>query len=151
FTAIGFVLLQSAVILLVATVARVPVTWTSITSGLLASAVVTVFLLAAGNFTSLSMPRPIDPKQTFKKQAGAKMQIWLLGCSLGLFVLVGFAFLARYALQSDLVFLTVLAFEFAVGLIVYRLGLDSAVARGTRERERIVQMLSKNASPITLG
>jgi len=34
---------------------------------------------------------------------------------------------------------------------VYRLGLDSAVARGTRERERIVQMLSKNASPITLG
>ncbi len=150
-TAITFVLLQSAVILLVAAVARVPVTCKSVTSGLLASAVVTVFLLAVGNFTSLQMPRPIDPKQTFKKQAGAKMQLWLLGCSLGLFVLVGFAFLARYALQSDLIFLAVLAFEFGVGLIVYRLGLESAVSRGIRNREAIVQMLSKSGSPISLG
>ncbi len=79
------------------------------------------------------------------------MQIWLLGCSLGLFVLVGFAFLARYALQSDWVFVAVLAFEFGVGLIVYRLGLESAVARGMRNREAIVQMLSKSGPPIGLG
>ncbi len=151
FTAMLFVILQSAVILLVAAVARVPVSGTSIVSGLLASAVVTIFLLAVGNFTSLSMPRPIDPKQTFRKQGGAKMQIWLLVCSLGLFILVGFAFLARYALQSDWVFLAVLAFEFAVGLIVYRLGLDSAVLRGMRSREQLIQMLSKGVSPISLG
>lgn len=115
-TAIFFVMLQSTVILFVAFVARAPISPLSVASGILASAVVTVFLLAAGNFTSLSMPRPIDPRQTFKKQAGAKMQIWLLACSLRLFVLVGFAFLARYALNSDWVFLVVLIFEFLVGL-----------------------------------
>jgi len=123
----------------------------SVASGILASAVVTVFLLAAGNFTSLSMPRPIDPRQTFKKQAGAKMQIWLLACSLGLFVLVGFAFLARYALNSDSVFLLVLIFEFLVGLIVYHLGLQSAVERGLRNSETVVELLSRSSSPVSLG
>ena len=150
-TAIVFVVLQSAVILLVATFSHAPITPMSVISGLLASAVVTVFLLAVGNLTSLTMPRPIDPKQTFKKQAGAKMQIWLLGCSLALFILVGFGFLARYALQSDWVLLGVLTFEFVCGLVVYRLGLESAVARGLRNREKIVGLLSKNASPVSLG
>ena len=60
-------LLQSTVILLVATLARAPITAMSVLSGVLASAVVTVFLLVAGNLTSLAMPRPIDPRQTFKK------------------------------------------------------------------------------------
>ncbi len=150
-TAILFVVLQSAVILLVTILSRAPVTPISVVSGLLASAVVTVFLLAVGNLTSLTMARPIDPMQTFRKQAGAKMQIWLLGCSLGLFVLVGFAFLARYALQSDWILLAVLSFEFVCGLIVYRLGLESAVIRGVRDRETIVAQLSKNASPVSLG
>ncbi len=150
-TAIFFVVLQSAAILLVAAIARATVTWMSVVSGLLASAVVTVFLLVTGNLTSLSMARPIDPKQTFKKQAGARMQMWLLACSVGLFVLVGFAFLARYALQSDWIFLAVLCFELLVGLIAYRLGLETAVARGNRDRELIVQRLSKGSSPVSLS
>ncbi len=149
--AVVFVALQSGVILLVACAARAPITLKSITSGLLASAVVTVFLLATGNLSSFAMARPVDPKQTFKKQAGAKTQLWLLGCSAGLFILLGFAFLARYALQSDWIFAAVLTFELLVGSIVYRLSLESAVKRGTRDREEIVQTLSRSASPVSLG
>ncbi len=150
-TAVVFVVLQSAVILAVAAIARAQITWRSVASGLLASAVVTIFLLTIGNWTSLSMPRPTDPKQTFRKQGGAKMQIWLLGCTTGLFLLVGFAFLARYALQSDWALLAVLSFEFLVGLVVYHLGLESAAERGARNREKIVQVLSRSGSPVSLG
>ena len=149
--AVIFVALQSGVILLVACAARAPMTLKSITSGLLASAVVTVFLVATGNLSSFAMARPVDPKQTFKKQAGAKTQLWLLGCSIGLFILVGFAFLGRYALQSDWMFAAVLAFELLVGALVYRISLESAVKRGTRDREEIVQTLSRSASPVSLG
>ncbi|HEX4167584.1 MAG TPA: hypothetical protein VHZ55_19120 [Bryobacteraceae bacterium] len=148
--AVTFVALQSAVVLLVAAIARAPLTKMAVGSALLASAVVTVFLLITGNTTSLAAARPIDPKQTFKKQAGAKMQLWLLGCSIGMFVLVGFAYLARYAFQSDWVLLAVLVFELIVGLIIYRLGLESAVKRGERDRETIVQLLSKSPSPVSL-
>jgi hypothetical protein len=149
--AIIFVVLQNAVILLVAAVVGTRFNSVSITSGILASAVVTVFLLAIGNWTSLSMPKPADPKQTFRKQAGAKMQVWLLGSAVGLFLLVGFAFLARYALQSDWALLAVLSFELLIGIVVYYLGLESAVERGMRDREKIVQLLSRSGSPVSFG
>ncbi len=149
--AIVFVALQSAVILLVASIARAPITWRSLTSGLLASAVVTIFLLTTGNLTSFTMPRPVDPKQTFKKQAGAKMQIWLLGCSVALFLLVGFAFVAGYALQRSWVFPAVLGGEFLVGLLCYKFGLETAVRRGMRDRETIIQTLSRSGAPVSLG
>jgi ABC-2 type transport system permease protein len=150
-TAIVFIVLQSAIILCISTIARVPISKSSIISGLLASTVVTVYLLSAGNYTSLAMPRSLDPRQTFKKQAGAKMQIWLLGCSLGLFVLVGFAFLARYAFQSDWALFGVLTVELIIGLFLYHLGLQSAVERGMHRREEIVQTLSRSGSPMNMG
>jgi ABC-2 type transport system permease protein len=150
-TAVIFVVLQNAVILLVAALVGTRLNSAGITSGILASAVVTVFLLAIGNWTSLSMPKPADPKQTFRKQAGAKMQIWLFGSAVGLFVLIGFAFLARYALQSDWVLLAVLSFELLIGIAIYCMGLESAVERGIRDREKIIQLLSRSGSPVSFG
>lgn len=150
-TALIFVVLQSTVIFVIAAVAHLSITALSVVSGLLASAVVSVFLLATGNFSSLIMARPIDPQQTFKKQGGAQMQLWLLGCAFGLFILLGFAFLARYALASDWAFLGILVFELLIGLTIYRIGMDSAVRRGLRDRELIVQKLSRNAAPVSLS
>lgn len=79
------------------------------------------------------------------------MQLWLLLCSLGMFLLVGFAFLARYALGTNWALLGVLLFEFVIGLIVYRFATESAVQRGLRDRERVIEALSKGPSPIGLG
>ena len=149
-TAVIFVVIQSTVVLLIAALAQARLTAMTVLSAVFASSVVTIFLLITGNITSLVAPRPIDPKQTFKKQAGAKMQLWLLACTVGMFVLVGFAYLARYAFNSDWVLLAVLGFEFLIGLVLYRFGLESAVTRGTRHRETIVALLSKNVAPLSL-
>jgi hypothetical protein len=93
----------------------------------------------------------MNPAQTFRKQATGKMQLRLMATTLGMFVLLGFAFAARWALQTNWALLGVLAFEFGVGVIVYRLATESAVARGMHERERILDDLSKGASPISYG
>jgi hypothetical protein len=116
-----------------------------------ASAVVAIFFLSVGNLSSVAIAKPMDPTQTFRKQASGKMQLRLMGSSIGLLLLLGFAFAARWALQANWALLAVLAFEFGIGLIVYRLATESAVARGTRERERILDDLSKGASPISYG
>jgi len=113
--------------------------------------VVTIYLLAVGNFTSVSLARPVNPSQTFKKQGGARMQLWLLLCSIGMYALVGFAFLARWALHSDWAMAGILLLEFAIGVIVYRLATESAVARGLRDRELLMEALSKGASPVSAG
>lgn len=150
--AVAFVLLQTLAVLLIALLIRAAVTPFSAFSGAAASAVVTIYLLAAGNFASVSMARPVDPSQTFKKQGGARMQLWLLLCGVGMYALVGFAFLARWALHnSDWALISILGLEFAIGLIVYRLATESAIARGLRDRERLVEALSKGASPVSAG
>jgi hypothetical protein len=120
-------------------------------AGICSSAVATVFLLSAGNLMSTTLPRPMDPSSTFRRQAGAKVQMWLLACSLGMAVLVGFAYLARWAADRDWAFMAVLGVEFVIGLIVYRIALESSVARALQGREAILAALSKNAAPIGAG
>jgi ABC-2 type transport system permease protein len=102
----------------------------------------------AGNLLSVSMARPIDPSSTMRKQAGGKVQLWILICTIGMAILVGFAYLARWAFDSEWALLAVLLFEFAIGVVVYRVALDSAVERGMRDRETMIDSLSKTSSPV---
>lgn len=149
--AVIFVALQTLAVLLIALLIRAAVTPLSAFSGAAASAVATIYLLAFGNFASVSMARPVDPAQTFKKQAGARMQLWLLLCGVGMYAMVGFAFLARWALHSDWALLGILLIEFVIGIIVYRLATESAIQRGLRDRERLVEALSRGPSPVSIG
>jgi hypothetical protein len=148
---VAFIALQSLAVLLLGLIFRVSVTAFNIADAVAAAATVGIFFLAAGNMVSVAMARPIDPTQTFKKQAGGKVQLWFFLCSLGMFVLVGFAFLARWALQTNWALLGVLLIEFAMGAIVYPIATQSAIERGLREREQLIEALSKGPSPIGLG
>ena len=150
-TAVAFIALQSAAVLVLGIILRLASSALNIANAIAAAAVVGLFFLTVGNLTSISMARPIDPTQTFRKQSGGKVQLWFALCSIGMFLLVGFAFLARWALQTNWALLGVLLVEFAIGLIVYGVATQSAVERALRERERLLEALSKGPSPIGLG
>jgi len=145
--ACAFILLQNLLVAIL-TPFFAHVSLVNVISGVAASAVASVHLMWAGNLLSVIMPRPIDPSSTLRKQANAKVQLWVLLCTIGMAVLVGFAYLARWAFDSDWAMLGVLLFEFAVGYVVYRVALDSAVERGIAGRERIIDALSKTSSPV---
>jgi ABC-2 type transport system permease protein len=145
--ACAFILLQNLLVVIL-TPFFTHVSIVSVVSGVAASAVASVHLMWAGNLLSVIMPRPIDPSSTLRKQANAKVQLWVLFCTVGMAVLVGFAYLARWAFDSDWALLGVLLFEFAVGYVVYRVALDTAVERGIAGRERIIDALSRTSSPV---
>lgn len=149
--AIVFMTLQTVAVWVLAAALQISVTPLGLVNAFAASAVVGIFFLSIGNLSSVAIPKPMNPTQTFRKQASGKMQLRLIGTSAGLLLLLGFAFAARWALQANWALLAVLAFEFGIGVIVYRLATESAVARATRERERILDDLSKGASPISYG
>jgi ABC-2 type transport system permease protein len=150
-TAIAFILVQATAVLLLGAILRLAISPLNVANAVAAAAVVGLFFLTVGNLTSISMARPIDPTQTFRKQSSGKMQLWFVVCSVGMFLLVGFAFLARWALQTNWALLAVLLVEFGIGLIVYRVATQSAVERGLRDREKLLEALSKGPSPIGLG
>ncbi|MBV9759977.1 MAG: hypothetical protein JO340_05390 [Acidobacteriaceae bacterium] len=149
--AVVFVVLQALLALIVCSVLRVSVSPQSIGDAVAATAVVGLFFLSVGNLMSVLMPRPIDPRQTFRKQAGGKMQLWFFSATLGMFLLMAFAFLAQWALDTHWALLAVLALELAIAFIFYRIALGSAAERGVQDREKIVDALSKGASPLGLG
>ena len=143
-----FVAIQAMAIPVLYLLFRMHVTLLNVFAGLFSSAVVTIFLMSAGNLISVYLPRPINPASPFRKHGGAKVQLWLLACTLGMFVLVGFAFLARWASDRDWVLLAILTFEFAIGLLTYRISLESTLTHALSDREQIVNELSKNAAPL---
>ncbi len=149
--ALCFVALETVGVLIFVLLLRIHLSPFSLAGGMAISVVVSVFLVSAGNYSSVSMPRPVDPSSTFRKQTGGRMQLWLLLASLGILVLVAFPFLARWAFQRDWPFFAVLLVEFGIGAIFYRIALDSAAERGMRDRERIVEALSKGAAVMDLG
>jgi hypothetical protein len=97
------------------------------------------------------MARPLNPSETFRKQAGGKMQLWLLLCAAGMCVLVGFGFLASSALGNHWAMPAVLGVELIVGYIVYRVATDSAVEKAEAQREQLIDSLSKGAGSAVAG
>lgn len=150
-TAAVFVGLQGVVVLALAAILRVGLSPSRIGEAEGAVAVATVFFLAVGNLCSVEMPRPIDARQTFRKQAGGRMQIWFFLCAIGLGILMGFAFLARWAFDSDWALGGVFAIEFAIGVIFYCIATNSAIERAQARREKILEALMKGSSPVALG
>lgn len=147
--AILLVALQSLAVPLLAMLFHMPVSGVSLLAGLLSSAAVTVFLLSAGNMLSVYMPRPIDPQSAFRKQGGTRVQLWLLLCTVGMFLLIGFAFFARWATDQEWVLPAILSFELLVGLLIYRISLESTLEHMRLTQERILADLSRSVSPLS--
>ncbi len=70
---------------------------------------------------------------------------------MGMCVLVGFGFLARWALDTNWAMLCVLAVELIIGYIVYRVAMDSAVEKAIDRREQVIDALSKGPGAAVLG
>jgi ABC-2 type transport system permease protein len=111
-------------------------------------AVCALYMLGFGNVSSVQYPRALKPERVSQGGASSRMQglIFLL-YPLALLP-VGLAYLARYAFQSQIAFAAVLSFAAALGGVLYRLSLESAVNTATRHRERILRDLSRGDGPI---
>ena len=149
--AVFFMALQTLLVLAVVALCHMPITLLNLGNAIGAAAVVGVFFLSIGNLCSLLLPRPSNPAQTFRRQAGGKIQLWILGSSIAMLILVGSAYLAQWATGLTWTGFLVLGIEFGIGLTVYYVALDSAVERGLRDRERFLAALSREGSPIGLG
>ena len=150
-TAVTFVILQSISVVIVAAIVRIALTPVNILNAVAAAAVVGIFLLSVGNLMSVSMARPLNPADTFRRRSGGKIQLWLLTSALGMCVLVGLGFLARWATDTNWAMFGVLGVEFVIGYIVYRVASDSATEKAINERERLLDSLAKGAGSTVVG
>jgi ABC-2 type transport system permease protein len=147
-SALLFVFLEIAAIAIVCSLLRMPLIGRGLAEAYAVALVISIFLLAAGNLISVHQARGVDPAKSFRSSAAGRVQALLLLIYPVASTPAGLAYLARYAFDSEAAFFGVLAFDAVVGLVFYKIALDSAVEAAGRIKEKMIAALSEGVGPI---
>jgi ABC-2 type transport system permease protein len=142
------VLMEIAAIALVCGLLRLPLSGRQILEALAVTCVITLFILAIGNLSSLYNPRAVNPVKTMKTAAQGRSQALLMLAFPLTLVPVAIAYLARYAFDTEWAFFGVLIFGGIVGVLAYYYSLQTALEAATNRREQIISALSSGEGPI---
>ena len=148
-SALFFIVLEISMIALVCGLLGMPLRPRTLAESFGVAGVISIFLLSAGNQLSVRQPRAMNPAASFRSGTAGRVQAILFLIYPIAFVPAGLAYLARYAFTSEAAFFGVLAVDAAIGAVVYKLSLDSAVAAAERLKEQMVAALSRGDGPIT--
>ncbi len=146
--AVLYILLEVTAITMVSLLARLPVTGEKIAEAFLVTPTVALYLLAAGNLSSVHMPQGIAPEKVMHGGSRGRLQGMMFLAYPAALLPVGIAYLARYAFHSQIAFFLVLAVSAAFGMAVYHVATDSAVKACLAKRESMLAELGRGEGPI---
>jgi len=147
-TSLFFILLEVSVVTAVCWLLRLPLDMRRLSEAYGVVGVISLLLLSAGNVLSIHQPRGVNPGNSFRPGAAGHVQALLFAIYPVAFAPVALAYLARYAFDKQAAFYVVLALDAVAALVLYRIGLDSAVLSADRLRERMIAALSAGDGPI---
>jgi len=147
-TALFFIFLEITIVTVVCGLLGMPLGVRRLAEAFGVAMVASLFLLSAGNIQSIREARAVNPAVSFRRGAAGRLQAMLFVIYPITFAPIVLAFLARYAFASEQAFFLVLAADGALGLILYRLALESAASTAERMKEKMVAALSSNDGPI---
>jgi ABC-2 type transport system permease protein len=142
------VLMEIIAVALVCALLRLPLSGLQILEAFAVTCVLTLFVLAVGNLSSVYNPRAVNPVKTVKSAAQSRAQALLVLAFPITLIPVALAYLARYAFDTEWAFFGVLVFAGLVGALVYFYSLQSALKIAAERREQIIDALSRGQGPI---
>jgi ABC-2 type transport system permease protein len=145
--ALLYIYLEVAVLIAVTTALRLSSGWQNAVETLAAMGVCALYLLAIGNLSSVHYPRGLAPDRAAAGGGRGVHGLLFLVYPLALLP-VGFAYLARYAFDSEWMFGLVLAGAGLFGGGVYYMAMQSAVHTATARREEIMADLARGEGPV---
>ena len=116
---------------------------------LLVVGVCALYMVALGNISSVQYPRALTPERVSQGGASGRFQGLIFILYPLALIPVALAYLARYAFESEALFAVTLAVAAAIGLVIYRESMKSALETVAKRREKILQDLSKGDGPVT--
>jgi ABC-2 type transport system permease protein len=148
-SAVLFIILEITAVTAVCAVIRMPLTAVKVAEAYSVAVVITIFLLSAGNLLSVHQARGVNPGTQIRSNAAGRLQAMLLVVYPVAVIPVALAYAARYVFASEAAFFGVLLFDATVGIIVYRIALESAAHAAENRKEQMIASLSVSAGPIT--
>ena len=114
-----FVVLEVTAIAVVCALLCLPITLIQVAEAFSVSGVLTLFLLAIGNLSSLYNPRAVNPSKSFRTAASGRTQAVLMLVFPLALIPVALAYLARFAFHTEVAFFGVLLVAAALGAVTY--------------------------------
>jgi ABC-2 type transport system permease protein len=145
--ALLYIYLEVVILIAVTTALGLSSGWQNGVETLVAMGVCALYLLAIGNLSSVHYPHGLAPDRA-AAGGGRGMQGLLFLIYPVALLPVGFAYLARYAFESELIFALVLAASAVLGGVMYYMALESAAHAATARREQIMADLSRGEGPV---
>ncbi len=142
-----YIYLEVAMVIAVTTALRLSAGWDQAVETLVVMGICASYMLALGNLGSVHYPRGLTGDRV-AHGGGRGFQGFLFLIYPVALLPVGLAYLARYAFESETMFLLVLAIAAIIGAVFYWIALESAVSAGVRRREQIVRELSEGDGPV---
>jgi ABC-2 type transport system permease protein len=144
-----FTAIDAGIVLVVCLIIRIPMRPLQAAEAVVICTLIAVWLLAVGNLVSVWNPRAADMSQAFRRTSGVKVQ-WagLLGFLVA-GVPVSLAYVARFALDTELAFFGTLGFMLLIGAYVWWLSVETAERILTERRESTLAALSRLSTPIS--
>jgi ABC-2 type transport system permease protein len=146
--ALVFIYMEVFILAAVTTLFGVNLGAAQILETVLVVGICSLYMLALGNISSVQYPRGLNPERVSQGGAASRFQALIMLLYPLSLLPVLLAYVARYALGSDLAFYLVLSFAAAVGAALYWIAMESAVSTATKHRERIIHDLSNADGPI---
>jgi ABC-2 type transport system permease protein len=144
-----FVFLQLSGITLVCVVFRLPIRPAMVLEAFLVSFLFVMFLMAAGNLSSVHQPRAVDPNQNWKRGSAGRTQALLLLLYPVLAIPFVFAYFARWAWEAEWAFYGVLGVTAMAAAAAYGIALEEASAVAQGQKEWILATLSEGEGPVS--
>lgn len=142
------VLIEIIAIALVCALLRLPLGGLQILEAFAVTCVITLFILAVGNLSSLYNPRAVNPVKAMKTAASSRSQALLMLAFPVTLAPVALAYLARYAFDTEWAFFGVLICAALVGVLIYWYSMQTALKAAVDRREQIISALSSGEGPI---
>jgi len=144
-----FTAIDASIVLIICLLIRIPVRPVQAAEAVCICVLIAVWLLAIGNLVSAYSPRAADLSQAFRRTSGVKVQwVGFLGFLVA-GVPVSLAYLARFALDTELAFFATMAFMLAIGGYVWWLSVETAARVLSERREASLAALSRVGTPIS--
>lgn len=146
--ALIFVALEILIAALLSALLRLPIEPRQIPDAFCVTGVVCLFLLSAGNIVSVRNARATNPQSSLRTSAAGRTQAFLFLLYPATFFPAAMAYFARWLFGSNVAFFAVLAVVAGVGLVFYKVALETATQSAEERREQMIAALSQGEGPI---
>jgi ABC-2 type transport system permease protein len=143
-----FIFLEIAAVAAACSLLRLGISPGQIAEAFLVTAIAALYLLGIGNLSSVNYPRPMSAQRVSAGGGAGRTQGVLFLLYPVALLPVFLAYLARYAFDNQVVFYGILAFAAALGVAIYWMAMESAVAAARNRRETILAELSRGDGPM---